>query len=639
MSKKSKFKHLNYQNANNPPPIPNKLFLIPLIFIIGILPFIMRLHIYHSGLSSFAWFSASDNQFDIFLYYKQVFFILTCIIMMIFIGYKIYYDKINHQRMNHNKVNHSNINHSNVNHSNVNHDNVTNDKRVFKLLPIFIPLIIYGILAFLSTIVSKYASFGFRGMFEQFESIFVLLGYCLIVYYAYLFIDSEEDVQFIFRLFLISILLMSILGILQATGHDIFATNLGKKSFLPTKYWGQLDKFNLVFGLKYVYLTLYNPNYAGVYVALIIPIIISLMITSSKLKSLLIYGIALIGLFITLIGSKSEAAIIGITVSFLFIIILFRKYIIKHYKILAAFIVLGIACVIVLSPDISRITNLVKLLKPTKVQYNLTDIKTNDDNVIITYKGNDLIVDYEGTLESGIAISPKDSSNKEIAYTINQENGSYTITDERFKGFIISPAVLNNMACINILIDGKNWVFTNQIGDNTYYYINSYGKPDKIKKADSALFTGYETFASTRGYIWSRSIPLLKNNIILGSGADTYAIEFPQQDYVSLSNAGFSNSMLTKPHNLYLQIGIQTGVLSLLAILVFYGMYFCSSIRLYINGRFDTIYSQIGVSIFIGTISYMIMGITNDSSITVAPIFWTLIGIGIACNYKVLKKT
>jgi hypothetical protein len=43
------------------------------------------------------------------------------------------------------------------------------------------------------------------------------------------------------------------------------------------------------------------------------------------------------------------------------------------------------------------------------------------------------------------------------------------------------------------------------------------------------------------------------------------------------------------------------------------------------------------VAIFIGTFSYMISAITNDSSITVAPIFWSMIGVGIGVN-QIAKK-
>ena len=142
---------------------------------------------------------------------------------------------------------------------------------------------------------------------------------------------------------------------------------------------------------------------------------------------------------------------------------------------------------------------------------------------------------------------------------------------------------------------------------------------------------------SKRGYIWARTIPLLKANWLLGSGPDTFTIEFPQDDYIGLENYGYKGSIVTKPHNMYLQMGVQTGVISLMAFLAFYMMYFIQSIRIYIKGKFDTYASQLGVAIFLASIGYMIAGITNDSTITVAPIFWILMGIGMSMN-RIVKK-
>lgn len=34
----------------------------------------------------------------------------------------------------------------------------------------------------------------------------------------------------------------------------------------------------------------------------------------------------------------------------------------------------------------------------------------------------------------------------------------------------------------------------------------------------------------------------------------------------------------------------------------------------------------------------MILGITNDSSITVAPTYWVIIGLGISVNYQIKQS-
>lgn len=47
---------------------------------------------------------------------------------------------------------------------------------------------------------------------------------------------------------------------------------------------------------------------------------------------------------------------------------------------------------------------------------------------------------------------------------------------------------------------------------------------------------------------------------------------------------------------------------------------------------------KLGVGIMIATASYMISGIANDSNPSVAPIYWGLLGIGIAAN-TIVRRT
>ncbi|WP_281532040.1 O-antigen ligase family protein [Anaerocolumna aminovalerica] len=583
----------------------NKLYILPLILILSVLPLIMYLHEFDSGLSGFSWYPDNSEQLDIFLYCKQFFFITVCCIMLLLASWKVFIEK-----------------------------------KTIKLVPIFIPLFLYGLLAFLSTLFSDYPSLGFSGIAEHFESIFVILGYCLVVYYAYLFVETEDDIKYLLKYFLIGILIMMLLGVLQATGNDFFATTIGKKLYLPKIYWNQLDAFGLVFGLKRVYMTLYNPNYVGVYVSLIIPFLACLLLTEKKLKTILLYLVIILGLIVCLVGSQSKAGFISLFIALLITLIFYRKYIFRNIKI--TLLVAGISITIIIGfkstilSTFNKLVNNMNIILGQKTEFSLTDIKT-EDALTITYKGNNLVITQDISDEN-VRISMKDSIGKDIETSIDANTGIFTITDERFSGSTVTPVVYDSILCTQINIEGKNWIFSNQLGDDTFYYLNAFGKFDKISKADSALFTGYENFASGRGYIWSRTIPLLKDNIILGSGADTFTTQFPHQDYVYRSNMDIDTQVITKPHSLYLQIGVQSGVISLIAFLIFFIIYFISSIRIYINGTFDNYFKRVGIAIFIGIVSYMIMGITNDSTITVAPIAWALIGIGIACNYKVKEQ-
>lgn len=585
------------QKASNYSAKNSKLYMLPIIFITAILPLIMRVHEYDTGLAGYNWFSQDGLRTDVFLFYKQVFYIIVCSIMLLLIIYNAYKDKKN-----------------------------------FTFSFTLLPLILYGLFALLSTIFSKYTPFGFTGIYEQFESIFVILGYCITVYYAFLFIKTEDDLRFIFKYLLISIMILSLLGLSQILGHDFIGSDIAKNLILPSKLLGKLGlSFN--FGLHRVYLTLYNPNYVGVYVSLLAPILVGMLLTEKSRNKIILYITALIGLLISLIGSLSKTSVISLSFAAVLILILFRKYIFRKSKLLIA--IYGIVVTALLFLFIfnsTKITSTVNsLFNITKENPILTDIKTGDD-LVITYNGNNIKLNLS-TASDGMSILMMDDSDNIIPYTMN-EAGELLISDERFSGIKAALTLYDQTLCLKVNIDNKDWIFSNQLGNNSFYYLNVNGKFDKIKKADSVLFTGYEKFASSRGYIWSRTIPLLKDNILLGTGADTFVFAFPQQDYVNLYNAGFDGQLITRPHNMYLQMGVQTGVVSLIAFLLFCFIYFVSSIKLYIHGTFNNFYSQVGVSIFIGTVAYMISGITNDSTITVAPIFWVLIGIGLAINYK-----
>ena len=65
-----------------------------------------------------------------------------------------------------------------------------------------------------------------------------------------------------------------------------------------------------------------------------------------------------------------------------------------------------------------------------------------------------------------------------------------------------------------------SFVVTNQFGDGSYYYQNACGKFDKMIKADTAFPSWMNGFASLRGFVWSRTVPLLKETIFLGVGAE-----------------------------------------------------------------------------------------------------------------------
>ena len=204
--------------------------------------------------------------------------------------------------------------------------------------------------------------------------------------------------------------------------------------------------------------------------------------------------------------------------------------------------------------------------------------------------------------------------------------------------FTIVPYRLSNQDNIIAfeLTYGKNsWFYTNDTADGTYYVITASEGFDKITAENTSsgiLLSNLPRFLTGRGYIWSYAIPMLQDTLFIGYGPDNFAIHFPNHDFIEALRSGFSSTYISKPHNMYLQIAIQTGLPSLLSFFAFYLLYFVQSIKIYFVTTLNTKHSLIGFGIFLGTIGYLIVGLVNDSTITVAPFFWLLFGMGYAMN-------
>ena len=176
--------------------------------------------------------------------------------------------------------------------------------------------------------------------------------------------------------------------------------------------------------------------------------------------------------------------------------------------------------------------------------------------------------------------------------------------------------------------------------DGIMMVLGYYGELLTDIKAPSFGFKGKENMATNRGYIWSRSIPLLKDTILIGHGPDTYAIYFPNNDFVG-KFIGFkgANTIVDKPHNLYLQIAINTGVLSLIAFLTLMLTYIISSFKAYFKKEsYAGIMESAGLGIFMAISMYLFTGLSNDSIVSVAPIFWILLGTGFVLNEKAMHN-
>ncbi len=575
----------------------------PIIFVMVVLPLIVYYYRFEAHLSMMSWYVSNDQTGDMFNYYKSEYLVTIAVIMTGIVIAGLVFSK----------------------------------KYYFHKA--FIPLILYAVLVVLSTVFSDYRYFSLNGMDNHFETVYVLLSYCMLVAFCYWFTDSKRAVKFILYAWLIGIALIGVIGFFQVIGHDLYNTNFGKLLVIPEKLRKDM-KVTFSFPKGTVYLTLYNPNYVGFYAALTIPVLTALFVFV-KNWFIKIAGFLLnVLIFLCLMGSGARNGMIAVFCSLVFMLVLFRKnlktkwvyFLISYASMVAVFVIFNIVKGGMVTERLEAGFDVEK-----DTSDKLEKIDTNDENVTITYSGHDLVITMSLS-QKGIQIALTDENGDTVEMErINTEKISYKLLDDRFP-FTITLGKVSEYYGFGVEIEKKMWLFSNQTEYQGYYFYSPYGKFTKIETAETAVFTNYSKLANGRGYLWARTIPLLKDYIFLGSGPDTFTVVFPQKDYVAASKMGYDKLTVTKPHDLYLQIGTQTGVFSLIAFLALNFIYLWEGLHLYWKRRADDFLQYMGMAIMIAIIGYLISGIINDSTITVAPVYWCLIGIGFAINRLIKCK-
>ena len=265
------------------------------------------------------------------------------------------------------------------------------------------------------------------------------------------------------------------------------------------------------------------------------------------------------------------------------------------------------------------------------IENGMATIETQED--ALTFKADD-----------DTTVTTYDKAGKPVVYTMT--DGVYQTEDERFsnitytldetqllkEGEVPLPIVyvsVNKLPVFVLKVDSQEGIYTiNDIAEQRI----------EIKDADFIGFVGKEQIGSARGYIWSRTLPLLKDTWLIGNGPDTFPMVFPQQDIFAKWWAyNTPNMIIDKPHNLYLQFAVNNGGLALLAFLVLVGVYIVDSLRLYAFRGFYENKEIIGIATLLGVVGYLGAGFFNDSVVSVAPIFWALLGTGMAINFLINK--
>ncbi|MCR5357607.1 MAG: O-antigen ligase family protein [Lachnospiraceae bacterium] len=587
--------------------LPNG-YWIPTAAAVGIIPLITGVYFYTNDvLAGYPWFLPSSYySSDVFLAYKSFAVQILMAVMIIASVFRVLKTK--------------------------------EKPCVDKSFLLFIPYLFFVVL---SGICSKYPALSFGTSYDRFEPVGVVVSYAVICTYSYLFIDSESQLKKVIYLCAVSYALMMIIGLLQGLGADPFNTEFVSRLLTPAGMRDGSGKIAVMRYGKVAYCTLYNENYTGVYLSVMLPVCV--MIASLRINKYLRIAagvLAAVSLFVLYrSGSMSAVIALGVSVFAVFMLRMYRKMGVKALAAAAAVFIAVILAVLIVPALRSRVSE--KISGKSRYPYGrIVDMDTKDDEVVFFfYSGNELHCRFDFTDDGEIRPEFWDKEGRTLKTSYS--DGVYSL-DECFEYAFAAvkgePTGQPGVYVASFVIDNHQWPVTN-CTDGTYYYVTSGLCLVKYPKIISAgLFP--DEFLSGRGAIWNRSIPVLKKHFLLGCGSNLFITDYQQDDYVrkTYSVGWGSFEYDVKPHSYYICTWMESGFPALLCIIAFFLYYIIKGARLYVsidlNDETLMYGSRIGLGMYIGCIAYMIIVAANDSIVCTAPVFWGVLGMSIALNER-----
>ncbi len=608
----------------------DRLLVLILMICSAVVPLVVSLHEISLDEKTIAVYTGVDRYIDIFSFWKSSLLMACLLAMVLAWGYQF----VNRHRL---------------------------QKRAY-----FMPLAAYAVLIIASMAFSAYPSIARNGFPDRLEGGFVLLCYVMLAFTASQVLRNKTAKRAVLTCILASSVVLALLGATQYLGADFFKTELGRRILVPAAYQEYRDKLTFNFGANNMYTTVYNPNYLGSYSALLLPV--SLMYLYSSLQGKrwkIALGYVFIAASVVLwIGGMSRAGLLGGAVAVLVLVVLAFRTCLRHWKTSLGVLAMSVAILVSMNllsegavmrefastlpsalasrfvtPEATPAKSVVTdaaiqaeapqpeatsagkpLVLTAVLEGNVFRYETETEGMRIVFETDAFVVqDLQGNpIPHAMSATPAADGSGSVINTI-------TFNDPKYKDYRMQP--INNGILLMwhdvrlplVVVDGTLRIAAR---DNTF--IAAVDEPATFG------FKGREFFANSRGYIWSRSIPMVRDTLLIGHGPDTYAAYFPQFEIAAKINYLNSHNLLVdKPHNWYIQLAVNTGLLSLIVVVVLLGGYLLRGflIRNELDAGEDRL---LHIGILCGIVGYGIAAVFNDSNVSVSPVFWVLLGSGLS---------
>ncbi len=504
---------------------------------------------------------------------------------------------------------------------------------------------VFLLFTLLSSLFSLDMTLSFYGFYDRAEGFFTIACYMLLFLYTACVYRGEKDFYGLIAALCLVTGITAFLGVFQYFGKDLIASPIGKWLVIPAEERSTFSGFDLLYVTGKLYGTFYHYNYVGSFTAMVIPLFSVLMVAVKSKKIKAIIFVFWLAAFWLLLGSTSRAGLTGVAAAAFMAVILFGPALVKQWKL--ALLTVGALGILAFSLHVVTGGRIFERL-PSFVSDGLSVFKSEGDfnyldhipiRNLVHNNGDVQLVTQDDAMNISFknnAIAFTDSKGTPIPYTLT--DAAITIDDARYANFLFEIMAFSSQSpyadALVLSIDNDTW-FSFKIKENGDLHLMDYVGIEEIELdfAPAVGFNGKERLGSARGYIWSRSIPMLKRYGVLGCGPENFPLRFPQNDLLAKYWAyGTTRIMVDKPHNMYLQTFINCGGVAFVAFLALLVVYIKDSLKLYVFKKAYTTRELLGIGAFLAIIGYIFAGIFNDSVVSVAPIFWIILGVGVGMN-------
>lgn len=504
----------------------------------------------------------------------------------------------------------------------------------------------YLLLVLLSALFSDYAFTSWRGTWERGEGALMWLAYFAAFFAAMLYVRQTRHAWFVLWGLAFSALVMGLVGIGQMFGHDFFATDLADRLILfgtghaPDEVGGFTPTFSNMANS-----TLYNPNTFGKYAAMAGPL---LLLTAVFYRGRALARAALfasgLAMLLGIVASSSLGGAAGAAaVVFVLLLVFFWRLLGGRTEIgaMRAPALAGAALLAVFAGAVAAVPAMRGQLADTferfaRSLYAPAPLSVYD----FTFGQTTMRVAREGlpvmTLEwpEHGTVLVFDGDGNEVAHA------GRTQMDGHFRLAFDVPGYRRVVAEIHPTGADGSVLGLHLGGADPLYLANDgerllgFGAGDRafdIREGVPAWgFRGHENFGSNRGYIWSRSLPLLPRTALLGTGPDTFVNTFPQHDAIGkLRFYGTPYILVDKAHNIFLQTWISTGGLSALALFGLFGHFlFVNAAELARAKKMPGQLFGLRLGILCAVSAFVVSGMATDSTVGSTGVFFVILGAG-----------